>query len=57
MAEGCRTVIDVILALLEVRGVPVDEQSRAAIEVAMMEAMRKISLAPRCQGRGTARPM
>ena len=24
------------------------EQSRAAIEVAMMEAMRKISLAPRC---------
>ena len=30
------------------------EQSRAAIEVAMMEAMRKISLAPRCGGRGKA---
>ena len=27
------------------------EQSRAAIEVAMMEGLRKISLAPRC-GRG-----
>jgi hypothetical protein len=27
------------------------EQSRAAIEVAMMDALRKISLAPRC-GRG-----
>ena len=31
------------------------EQNRAAIEVAMMEAMRKISLAPRCQGGGKAR--
>jgi late competence development protein ComFB len=32
------------------------EQSRAAIEVAMMDALRKISLAPRCgaasQGKG-----
>jgi competence protein ComFB len=27
------------------------EQNRAAIEVAMMEALRKISLAPRCGGR------
>ena len=26
------------------------DQSRAAIEVAMMEALRKISLAPRCRG-------
>jgi hypothetical protein len=33
------------------------EQSRAAIEVAMMEALRKISLAPRCGGRGKDRPM
>jgi hypothetical protein len=32
------------------------EQSRAAIEVAMMEAMRKISLAPRCAARGRPRP-
>lgn len=32
------------------------EQSRAAIEVAMMEALRKISLAPRCGGRGKPRP-
>ena len=32
------------------------EQSRAAIEVAMMEAMRKISLAPRCGGKGKANP-
>ena len=32
------------------------EQSRAAIEVAMMEAMRKISLAPRCDGRNRAPP-
>ena len=31
------------------------EQNRAAIEVAMMEAMRKISLAPRCDGRGKPR--
>ena len=31
------------------------EQSRAAIEVAMMEALRKISLAPRC-GRGKSSP-
>ena len=31
------------------------EQNRAAIEVSMMEAMRKISLAPRCDGRGKAR--
>jgi competence protein ComFB len=29
------------------------EQNRAAIEVAMMEALRKISLAPRCGGRST----
>lgn len=28
------------------------EQSRAAIEVAMMEGLRKISLAPRCGIRG-----
>jgi competence protein ComFB len=27
------------------------EQSRAAIEVIVMEALRKISVAPRCQGR------
>lgn len=33
------------------------EQSRAAIEVAMMEALRRISLAPRCGGRGKARPV
>jgi competence protein ComFB len=32
------------------------EQNRAAIEVAMMEAMRKISLAPRCGGRGKTPP-
>ncbi len=32
------------------------EQSRAAIEVAMMEAMRKISLAPRCAARDRPRP-
>lgn len=32
------------------------EQSRAAIDVAMMEAMRKVMLAPRCsnRARGTA---
>jgi late competence development protein ComFB len=28
------------------------EQSRAAIQVAMMEALRRISLTPRCGGRG-----
>jgi hypothetical protein len=27
------------------------EQSRAAIEVAMMDGLRKISMAPRCAGR------
>ena len=32
------------------------EQSRAAIEVAMMDALRKISLAPRC-GRRPQPPM
>jgi hypothetical protein len=32
------------------------EQSRAAIEVAMMEALRRISLAPRCGGRGQTPP-
>jgi competence protein ComFB len=32
------------------------EQSRAAIEVAMMEALRKISLAPRCGGRSKLQP-
>jgi Late competence development protein ComFB len=32
------------------------EQNRAAIEVAMMEALRKITLAPRCGGKGTSRP-
>jgi competence protein ComFB len=31
------------------------EQSRAAIEVAMMEALRKISMAPRCGTKGKAR--
>jgi competence protein ComFB len=30
------------------------EQSRAAIEVAMMEAMRKIGLAPRCGAKGAS---
>jgi competence protein ComFB len=30
------------------------EQSRAAIEVAMMEALRKITLAPRCGSKGKA---
>jgi competence protein ComFB len=30
------------------------EQSRAAIEVVVMEALRKISVAPRCRGRGGA---
>jgi len=32
------------------------DQNRAAIDVAMMEGMRKISLAPRCGGR-KARPI
>ena len=32
------------------------EQNRAAIEVAMMEALRKISLAPRCGGRSKLQP-
>jgi len=31
------------------------EQSRAPIEVAIMEGLRKISLAPRCGARGGAR--
>ena len=31
------------------------EQSRAAIEVAMMEALRRIAAAPRCGGKGKAR--
>ena len=30
------------------------EQSRAAIEVVVMEALRKISVAPRCRNRGGA---
>jgi hypothetical protein len=30
------------------------EQSRAAIEVVVMEALRKISVAPRCRSRGGA---
>lgn len=28
------------------------EQNRAAIDVAMMDALRRISLAPRCDGKG-----
>jgi competence protein ComFB len=32
------------------------DQSRAAIDVAMMEALRKIALAPRCSRRGGLRP-
>jgi competence protein ComFB len=32
------------------------EQSRATIEVAMMEALRKISLAPRCGGGSKLQP-
>jgi competence protein ComFB len=32
------------------------EQSRAAIEVVVMEALRKISVAPRCGKRGSAVP-
>jgi competence protein ComFB len=31
------------------------EQNRAAIDVAMMDALRRISLAPRCGGKGRAR--
>ncbi len=31
------------------------EQSRAPIDVAMMEGFRKVSLAPRCATRGTPR--
>ena len=31
------------------------EQNRAAIDVAMMDALRRISLAPRCDGQGKAR--
>ena len=31
-----------------------NEQSRAAIEVVVMEALRKISVAPRCRSRGGA---
>ena len=32
------------------------DQNRAAIEVAMMEALRKITLAPRCGGKSKTRP-
>ena len=32
------------------------DQSRAVIEVAMMDALRKIALAPRCRARGTPAP-
>ena len=32
------------------------EQSRAAIEVVVMEALRKISVAPRCGNRGVVAP-
>jgi hypothetical protein len=32
------------------------EQSRAAMEVIVMEALRKISVAPRCKARGGAQP-
>jgi len=31
------------------------EQNRAAIDVAMMDALRRISLAPRCDGQGKPR--
>ena len=31
------------------------EQNRAAIDVAMMDALRRISLAPRCDGKGKPR--
>lgn len=33
------------------------EQNRAAIEVAMMDAMRRITGTPRCEGRGRVRDM
>ncbi len=33
------------------------EQSRAAIEVVVMEALRKISVAPRCGKRGGVTPL
>jgi len=32
------------------------DQNRAAIEVAMIEALRKITLAPRCGGKGKTQP-
>ena len=32
------------------------DQSRATIEVVMMDAFRKISLAPHCDAKGRARP-
>jgi competence protein ComFB len=39
-----------------VSGVALDkDQNRAAIEVALMEGIRKVSLAPRCAKRGKAR--
>ncbi len=31
------------------------DQNRAAIDVAMMEALRRISLAPRCGGKGKSK--
>ncbi len=31
------------------------EQNRTAIDVAMMDALRRISLAPRCDGKGNPR--
>ena len=31
------------------------EQNRAAIDVAMMDALRRISIAPRCDGKGNPR--
>jgi competence protein ComFB len=31
------------------------DQSRAAIEVAMMDALRRITLAPRCESKGPGR--
>ena len=36
-------------------GSVVTELNRAAIDVAMMDALRRISLAPRCDGHGKAR--
>jgi competence protein ComFB len=32
------------------------DQNRAAIDVAMMDGLRKVALAPRCGARGRARP-